>query len=340
MTSTPSRPFRSFGLLLACWIAFRAIAIMAGDHKDVMLVTARDIVAPAPPTFAAGSRPPAAFDGNNVPVTQTTVVAVHRVRPMTASRFAVPNTIRHPPRSHISVSTISYPGSKGQQSIAAISPSPPSAANVWTIPPSAKRWSVTAWILVREDGPAVLGPGGELGGSQAGARLFYDVGGPAAITARVSRPLARAQGGEASVGIALRHGNVGLLLERRIALDSGGRNDFSATAYGGASNIRLGYGAELDGYVQAGVVGTDVFVDGAVRVEREVVTAGKTRFSAGAGAWGGAQPGTERVDIGPQVVAHVPIAKTTVRVSAEWRERVVGNAAPRSGPSLTIGIDF
>lgn len=195
-------------------------------------------------------------------------------------------------------------------------------------------------MLVREDRPNVLSPGSELGGSQAGVRLFYTVDGPVAVTGRVSRPLARAQGGEASVGIAVRHGNVGLLLERRIALDKGGRNEFSATAYGGVSEVPLGHAVRLDGYAQAGVVGTDAFADGAVRVERTIVAAGKARLSVGAGAWGGAQPGLERVDIGPQVVAHIPVSQGGLRVSAEWRERVAGNAAPRSGPSLTIGVDF
>lgn len=199
---------------------------------------------------------------------------------------------------------------------------------------------MSAWVLVRRDGPPPLGTGGELGGSQAGIRGFYTMAAPVALTARVSRPLARAQGSEASAGIALRHGNIGLLLERRVALDSAGRNDFSATAYGGVSEIKLGHGVRLDGYAQLGIVGGDAFVDGAIRVERTFATIGNTRVSAGAGAWGGAQPGAKRVDAGPQVVAQLPVEGSNIRVSAEWRERVFGDAAPRSGPSITLGVDF
>lgn len=208
------------------------------------------------------------------------------------------------------------------------------------MPDAAKRWSASAWMLVRRDGPVPLGSGGELGGSQVGARLFYDLAAPIAITARVSRPLARVQGGEASAGIALRHRNVGILLERRVALDTGGRNDFSVTGYGGVSEIPVSYGARLDGYVQAGIVGSDGFADAAVRVERTVAIIEKARISVGAGAWGGIQPGARRVDVGPQIVAQLPVEGSNIRISAEWRERVAGDAAPRSGPSLTIGVDF
>lgn len=216
----------------------------------------------------------------------------------------------------------------------------PSAPDRASRPKQGKRWAVSAWLLAREDGPVALNRDGELGGSQAGARLLYTVADPIAATARISRPLARARGGEASVGIALRHRNLGLLLERRIALDRGGRNDFSVTAYGGVSEIALWHGMRLDGYAQAGIVGSDGFADGAVRIERTVATIGKARISAGGGAWSGIQPGVERIDVGPQIVAQVPVKGSNIRVSAEWRERVAGHAAPRSGPSLTIGMDF
>lgn len=220
-------------------------------------------------------------------------------------------------------------------------PSPvATSAGTWTPPESGQRWSASAWFLIRRDGPPALGTGGELGGSQAGVRAFYSVAEPVAVTARISRPLARAQGGEASVGVALRHGSVGLLLERRIALDSGGRNDFSVTGYGGINEVKLGYGVRLDGYAQVGVVGNDGFADGAVRLERTLATVGKARISTGAGAWGGIQPGARRIDVGPQIVARLPVEGSNIRVSAEWRERVAGDAAPRSGPSVTIGVDF
>ena len=114
----------------------------------------------------------------------------------------------------------------------------------------------------------------------------------------------------------------------------------SATAFGGFNDIPLPGGLRLDGYGQAGVVGGDAFVDGAVRAARTIMTSGKARLSAGAGLWGGAQPGVRRVDIGPQIVATLPINARAVRISGEWRQRVAGNAAPISGPSITLGFDF
>lgn len=333
----PSRPFRWFGLLIAGWICLRTLTILSGDPFGSTL----DV---APKTIAAGHR---MASRSATPPTTALAAKNSAVRPV----FAPPRVRFHAPEQP------TLPGSRGNSPVQ-VAPNPAASlprifsepstmgqlpqvtAGGWSRPNSAKRWSASAWLLVRSDGPVPLGSGGELGGSQAGARLFYDIASPVAVTARVSRPLARPRGGEASVGVALRHRNVGLLLERRIALDDGGRNDFSVTAYGGVSEIPLDYGIRLDGYAQAGIVGSDGFADGAVRIERTIATVGKARVSAGAGAWGGIQPGARRVDVGPQIVAQIPVEGNTVRISAEWRERVAGDAAPRSGPSLSIGVDF
>jgi hypothetical protein len=206
------------------------------------------------------------------------------------------------------------------------------------------RFSGSAWALMRSDGAPSLASGGQLGGSQIGMRLFFTPGPDAlAITARVSAPLAQPAGREAAIGIALRGRNVGLIAEQRFALDKGGRDAPAIFAYGGVSDVKLPGGLRLDGYAQAGVVGIKnpaAFIDGAVRVERTIVTAERASLGIGGGAWGGAQPGASRIDVGPQIVAHIATAKTNLRVSAEWRQRVAGNAAPPSGPSVTIGFDF
>lgn len=208
-----------------------------------------------------------------------------------------------------------------------------------------KRFSGSAWALARSTGAGPgLANGGQLGGSQIGARLFYAPGPKAlALTARVSAPLASPGGKEASVGIALRGKAVGLIVEQRFALDSGGRDAPSVTVYGGISDVPLGGGIRLDGYAQAGIVGIRHpagFVDGAIRVEKTVLEQGKARLSAGAALSGGAQPGVARLDVGPQIVARVPVGGTAVRISAEWRQRIAGNAAPGSGPAVTVGFDF
>ena len=206
--------------------------------------------------------------------------------------------------------------------------------------PAPSKWSGALWIAAREGSGTYLAPGiGQLGGSQAGGRVYRTLTPDLALTGRLSTALA-AKGAEASAGIALRHGAFAVLAERRFALDSGGRNDWSLTAVAGISDVKLPFGVRLDGYAQGGVVGRDGFVDGALRVERPVLTQGSNRLSVGAGIWGSVQPGVARIDVGPQIVARTVIAGRPFRVSAEWRQRVAGTAAPGSGPVVTLGADF
>jgi hypothetical protein len=210
--------------------------------------------------------------------------------------------------------------------------------------PSVKRLSGSAWALSRTNSTGGLANGGQLGGSQVGARIFYTPGPKAlALTARISTPLATKAGREASLGVSLRGRNVGLIVEQRFALDRGGRDAPSVTVYGGVSDVPLGKGLKLNGYAQAGVVGIkhpQTFADGAVSMETTLIEGKSTRLSAGLALSGGAQPGVARLDIGPQIVARLPVGGTAVRVSAEWRQRIAGNAAPNSGPAVTVGFDF
>jgi len=159
------------------------------------------------------------------------------------------------------------------------------------------------------------------------------------LTARTSTALSARQG-EASTGVAFRRGPVSLLAERRFALDRGGRNDWSLTFVAGVDDVRLPHDMRLDGYAQAGLVGRDGFADGALRVERTVLTSMRDRLSVGVGSWGSIQPGVSRLDIGPQLVARVSPAGRPLRISAEWRQRIAGNARPGSGPAITLGSDF
>jgi hypothetical protein len=92
----------------------------------------------------------------------------------------------------------------------------------------------------------------------------------------------------------------------------------------------------LDTYLQGGVVGIhsrDKFIDGGLTLTRPVYK----QFSAGFGVWGGAQPGVYRVDAGPRVSMRV---RNNIRVHFDWRQRLAGNAAPGSGPAVTLAGDF
>jgi hypothetical protein len=208
-------------------------------------------------------------------------------------------------------------------------------------PAGTSRWSVSAWLLVRDEGGAPsLAPGGTLGGSQAGARIVYALGGGLALSARISLPLRNRAGAELAAGVdwqpvpAL---PVHLLAERRQRLGRDGRSAFALTFYGGASR-NLGPRLRLDAYGQAGMVGLrsrDLFADGALHVSRRVGPA-----ELGAGIWGAAQPGAARLDAGPSLSWRPPVPRANLRLQADWRFRLAGDAAPRSGPALTLAVDF
>lgn len=206
------------------------------------------------------------------------------------------------------------------------------------------RWSASAWLFVRDTEAVALAPGGTLGGSQAGGRLLYRLGeagtSNVALSLRAYAPLSDVDAAEVAAGVDWQPSPivpVHLLLERRQALGSSGRSAFSLTAYGGVSDVEVGP-ARLDAYGQAGVAGfrsRDPFADGSVRLGLPV-----GRAKIGGGIWGAAQPDAARVDVGPQASLSVPLGEARITVAADWRFRVAGDAAPGSGPTLTIATDF
>lgn len=211
-------------------------------------------------------------------------------------------------------------------------------------PPAGDRWSGAGWMIWRRDG-RIDRP--MLAGSQAGVRLDYavDPGSPLrpALYGRVSRALGRLAAAEVAAGIAIRPRTaipVVLAVERRQALSPGGRSDFAVIAAGGLHPTPIGAGFHVDGYGQAGVVGTrrrDAFIDGRVTVERPVIG---PDIAIGAGLWGGAQPGVSRLDVGPQASVRLRVGGAALRLGAEWRTQVAGNATPASGPAVSLGTDF
>lgn len=211
-----------------------------------------------------------------------------------------------------------------------------------------RRWSGSAFLFARNGGGAVpLAGGGQLGASQAGARIAYriDDAGHVGAAARLYAPIDSLRGAEVATGIDL-HPLPGaplrLSIERRIGLGRQGRDAWSAYAAGGFFR-GIGRSIELDGYAQAGVVGVharDLFADGALRAVRRFDLGGGRAVLAGGGAWAAAQPGAERVDAGPRVALRLPAGAAAVGIAGEWRARLAGSARPRSGPALTIAADF
>lgn len=207
-------------------------------------------------------------------------------------------------------------------------------------PPS--RWSGSAWAILRQGGGGGLLPGGQLGGTQAGVRILrrLDRAGALSASLRLSSPL-EGIGREMAMGIDWRpspHLPVRLLLEQRIALDrgQGGPAVLAVTGFGPRDILP---GVTATGYAQAGGVLRDraePFADGAIRA----TTALTPDIDLGLAAWGGAQRGAQRIDVGPTLGIALPVAGQRLRLSLDWRQRVAGGAAPGSGPALSIGGDF
>lgn len=221
-------------------------------------------------------------------------------------------------------------------------PQPPMA------PPAAIRWSASAWAFVRRGEARSLAAGGMLGGSQVGTRMSYRINGdparPLALSARLYAPARRPAGAEAAFGVEWKPVAalpLRLLAERRQALGSEGRSAFSLTAFGGVSDFKLAGPVRLDVYAQAGIVGArsrDLFADGSARLG--IPLDGARAVTLGAGLWGAAQPGASRLDAGPSLSLRVPVQGRNLRLSADWRMKLAGDASPGSGPALTIGTDF
>lgn len=219
------------------------------------------------------------------------------------------------------------------------------AAPVPPLQPRLDRLQLSSWALLRGQDAAIAGShslatGGQLGASQAGARLIYNLTRQIAVAARISSEVGR-RGGEAAAGVRVQPLvvlPVWLTAERRQAVGKygGGRNAFALFLEGGTYQRPLPWRFSLDAYAQAGVVGAhsrDLFIEGGMTVTRPIYR----QFSGGIGAWGGAQPGIARLDVGPRLTMRV---RRNLVVHVDWRQRLKGKARPGSGPAITLAGDF
>ncbi|HEU0045338.1 hypothetical protein [Sphingomonas sp.] len=221
---------------------------------------------------------------------------------------------------------------------------PPPRLSQWVSPPSQpsrSRFHADSWLIARRSGGDSLAFG-QLGASQAGARLTYALGDERriALSARASTPL-RGKGSEAALGVDWQPTRlpIHLLVEARMPLEGGPARPAAQLISGWAGRLPLRLSGEV--YAQAGVVaGPGGFADGAARVTHPLLTVGNAQVDAGAGAWGAAQRGVERLDLGPTLGMTVPVKGGAVRLSVDYRARVLGRAQPGSGPAVTLGSSF
>lgn len=271
------------------------------------------------------------------------LAAGHQLMWMAAlARMAVPPEIA----AAVGLAPVNYAGQSSPHAPAPVPLSPGLAQE------KADRWSADAWLLLRKEGAQSLAAGRPVyGGSQAGAVLRYHL-----APASGHRPLAylrtsQAIGGlpqsEAAIGVGVRpvpSFPVTVAAETR-AFRSNGKTSFrpAALAYTEFPPVDLPLGFRGDAYLQGGYVGGSFktpFVDGQLRVDHGIVDADRTDLRLGAGAWGGAQKGAERFDLGPSASARLNLGGVPSRVSMDWRFRVLGDAEPKSGPAVTVVAGF
>jgi hypothetical protein len=215
----------------------------------------------------------------------------------------------------------------------------------FSAPNKLDRLQLSSWAMLRGRkgepfGPSSLGSVGNLGGSQAGARLIYNFDRRIAASLRTSSDIGR-PGGEVALGARVQPVPgipVWVTAERRqkIGRTPSGRNAFALFAEGGVYQRSMPGRFLLDGYLQGGVVGLrrrELFIDGGVTLTRPIYR----NYSAGIGVWGGAQPGVYRVDAGPRVTMKV---RNNLKVHFDWRQQLAGKAKPGSGPAVTLAGDF
>ncbi len=218
---------------------------------------------------------------------------------------------------------------------------------------SESRWSADGWLLWRgASGNIASAPGAaSYGRSQAGAVVRYRLV-PGALRlqayARVARSLQGARQAELAAGLSLRPVPslpVRVAVEGRATDSAAGRKIRPAAfAVTELAPARLPLGLRGEAYAQAGYVGGDeatAFVDGQARVDGKLARLGEDgALRAGLGAWGGAQKGAARLDIGPSAAISFRLGEAQSRIAVDYRLRIAGEAEPGSGPALTFSAGF
>ncbi|GGE83889.1 hypothetical protein [Sphingomonas prati] len=348
-----SRSVRGFVLALLGYAGVRTAILWTPDLHPAPIVTV------AAARTLAQTRRDAAVPNLLVTkparVTPTLLLAETQTRPAQSWRLAIahPLTNAAAPPPVTASRAVPTPVGRTSASDRPKAPvelaSPPSQAPLGLASPNirfASNWSGYAYLFHRTDrtGPATLAPAGQIGGSQAAARIAYRLPDtPIALAARIATPLRETRQAEVAAGLDLLPlPNLRISVERRIAIGRDGRDAFAAYAAGGLYRA-IAPRLELDGYAQAGIVGVrrrDLFGDGALRIHHRTAIGATTDLRLGAGAWGAAQPGAARLDIGPRLAVTTRTARLPVTLAVEGRLRVAGRARPGNGIALTLASDF
>lgn len=206
-----------------------------------------------------------------------------------------------------------------------------------------RRWSGSAYSIVRAGGDPALAVTPVLGGGQSGAAIAFTPDPlsprPFAVTARGSVAHDdRGRSAFAAVGVQW-HPFTGVTVaaERLIAVGPAAPNDWTVRLAAGTDRTYGRWRATV--YGEGGIVGHADYAAFQGRAAA-VFHLAHVELDPGAGVWSSIQrdPGTlvDRVDVGPGVAMRAgPFA-----AEVDYRFRVAGNAAPGSGPVLTLSAGF
>lgn len=359
------QPLIVLALILLGWVGVRS-ALWASSEEEREATFS--ITAAANPKTAGGLRGSAGEDRREEgyyqapPKRPTSVVPLEPVdRPAARPRTAVPPRIA---AGHqlLFIAGTAFPAEPDELAAEVHSSAVPPIAPAMA--PRAKglsRWSADGWVLWRQGGNGYNLPGrglpgailysGAYGTSQAGLvvryRLARDSAHRPALFLRASSGYHRPRSEELAGGIALRP-----LAQVPLSVMGGVRVTRSIDAAKVRPAIAVvtelppaALPSDFQGevYAQAGWVGGAAktpFFDGQARIDRAVAGVGTAQVRIGAAAWGGAQRGTSRLDLGPSVRLDLPLGSGNARLSADYRVRVAGSAAPGNGMAVTFSAGF
>jgi hypothetical protein len=225
----------------------------------------------------------------------------------------------------------------------------------WQPPPASRRhqgFDIYAYSFLRSgSGSSNLVGGGQYGGGQSGLIATYALasfrgtGGNSKLSILARGAIAHDDPAEREVAAGLRwqplpRAPFTLTAERRFR---NARADAFAVYLAGGKSSDIPLKFRLDAFAQAGVVsGKDggPFFDVTTRAERKLMDIGKTPVTVGAGIWGGGQKDVFRIDAGPTIGTEVALGDGRLRINADWRFRIAGDARPASGPAVTLSTSF
>lgn len=348
------RPMTALAVLLALWVTARALVWQPTEmQEDVPAKAARSLLMPArtmtrPGTpLEVGRRDDAEMLGS--PAFGAVIVRSRHKGHGSVRSELVFAANEKPDRPGASVviappPAFSVPARPSQLPYVSADASPPD-----------RRWSADAWMLLRDGGIAAPATGlarATYGASQLGAvvryRLDPDSGHRPTAYLRASAALVRSHEKEAATGLSVRPvPGLPITIAAEMRVGDVGADVRVRPAVMAVTELlpkNLPQNLRAEAYAQAGYVGgraASAFIDGQLRVDRPVARSGGGELRIGAGAWGGAQKGASRLDLGPTAVIAAPISDGAfMRLALDWRLRIAGNAVPQSGPALTLSAGF